>query len=473
MGATGPASAMGARLASEGAAYTMVELAQQALGLAAIPVVFWYLTPGEFGIVTWALVVSQLGTTLASAGLDFSLLRHHYQLDAGSRARQQRHALGRAVLLATGFGALAIVAGRWSPPDERAPLLLGAAAGLILGVRSLPVASLRAEGRLRRYAAVQLGGTLCQVVVQIVLLMMGFGATGYMWGYVAGAAVVLPVALAGFGGGRGSPPQGQVDRTVSRYAWEVFPATLLNRVQLLADRALLTGWGGTEAVGLYGAALRLATPVKLLSGGLKTALAPALSRAEADAVNQDVAAAPLARLVMLTTLPLGSAAAIAGWCVQLTPWQPHWLAFQRALSVLLFAQILQSLAFVLQTLVYYSRSPRRAGWISGAQATTLIAALLVLVPLAGGQGAALAQLLAGLAAVGVAIIVLRRERAFEHVTAAAVWPALAFLPVVWVAWLDGSRLQLIALLTCLAAYTAMCGMAWRRLPAHVQESAPA
>jgi O-antigen/teichoic acid export membrane protein len=460
-GGTRPA---GRALLAEGAGYTLVEVGQQALALVVLPVFFFFLTVADFGVITMSIVLTHVGSALGTLGLDFSVMRLYFRWTDDERAR-----VVAGVTLVSGLWSLTLAAvchvvlsSVALTPGYYWPLTLGWWAGLILSIRGVPLALVRVQGAVKKYATFVLGGAVLQVVIQSACVITGAGAWGYMFGYTLGAAASAALAFYAVRREyRWTPGVWRLPPEIVAYTARVLPSVLFSRFIAVADRLVLSRWVSTEALGVYGAASRFTTPVKFLSGGFKMALAPVLSREERNE-GFDETFGQLGRFVVLGMLLVGSVVAAGVWFTQYTPWAAASADLQRLVGLLLVAQFLSGLSYLGQVRLYYSPWPWTASLVVGANAVVLVAGLVWLVPRDGSMGAALAELLAAGAAVVVliAIALITTRRIAPWATVAA--PLLTFAPCLAASWLAGGPEQLMVFVVTCAGYATALLFYFRR-----------
>ena len=460
------------RLLSESVSYSLIEVGQQLAAMIAVPVLFFYVTPAGFGVITTAMVWSQLVMTVTVLALDFALLRLYFKWSEGTRRRAYRRvAAGTsvwAVVIVLTFAALARPI--WGNGEIALDMWLGAATGGALGIRAVPLAVLRVTSRVRLYGAVMLGGSCLQSAVQVVLVIGGWGVRGYLVGSALAAAITMVFALICVA---------RLPRSTSRladespsefpsdlvpYAARIFPSTLFQRLVAVADRVTLYFWGSFDGLGVYGAASRFTIPLKFLSGGFKTALAPALSRAEHEnpmALQPLLAQAGMVLLLAMLTSAAGLSA--ASWLLQFTPWVDQMRLLQQLLALLLVAQVISGLAFLGHLRLLYSADPARANWIAVANAVSLGLALVILVPRHGALGAALAEVVSAMVSVIVAAFQVMRLGAEPDVWKRWVVAVASFGPTFLALWMLDPGLQGAVLFPMFVAYSVALVRLGRRM----------
>jgi O-antigen/teichoic acid export membrane protein len=339
---------------------------------------------------------------------------------------------------------------------DSAVVLASITAGAALAVRSIPLAVFRVTSDLRRYGTVVVSGSMLQAALQIGLLAFGSGLVGFLFGASVAAGLSAVMAFGLLRRARYlAPPQRPAAAFLRVGGW-VFVSSLVNRLVANADRFAVGWWGTMDTLGVYGTAARWTMPLRMLSGGTKMAIAPALSRAETEGGSLESASAPIAALVTLLAL-LAALLQVSSISLVLTPWEPFADEFQRLLSVLLAAQVGGSLVLIGQLFLYYGGRPAHSAGLSVLSATVTLAGLAWLVPRFGPLGAAASQLGAsvvmlaalGFAAGRVAWLSSRAVRAIAVLAAGLVAP--------WILPAGGSALVTIAGAALLA------GWAWNDL----------
>lgn len=401
--ASGSAHGVG-RLLTESGGYAAIEVAQQGIALVTVAALLPWITPEEFGRLTLALVVGQVGTTLATLGLEFTVLRQYL----GWPAHRRPGAVSGALAVSTAWATVLAVAGWWGcgwfDAGLEAPVLLAWWSGLLLGIRGLPLAVSRVNGWLPRYATVVIGGSVIQAALQVVLVAQGRGALGFVEGQLAGAIGSTLLALALASAVLGRP---RLEPGTMAYTLAILPSGLASRLILVADRLVLAQFVPLDTLGTYGLAARLAMPVKMVGGIFRMALAPALSRAE---IAGDLAAvfSQSTRLILAATLTMATGVALGSLLLQVSPWADVAAGVTGVLGLLLWAQVATTVQAMASLRIYYSGTPGASAWVSGAGAAMLLLGLWVLAQRWGGTGAAMAELLAAWVGIAAGVVALGR-----------------------------------------------------------------
>ena len=376
------------RVMSESVAYTAIDAAQNLLALMVVPASLFWLTPADMGVVTLAMVGTLLAMTVTTLGFDFGVVRFYFEWPAAER--RDRAAAGLLIVSVASLLLTLVVglAGKLWWPGSAAVIVASVAAGTGLGVRAIPLAVFRVTSRLGLYAWMVISSSAIQAVLQIALLAAGLGVRGFLVS-AAVAAWLSAVASAAAMLGRHPVALRWPDSATIRLAGWSLSGGLANRAASSVDRLVLSVWATTDALGVYGTASRWALPLRMVSGGTKLAIAPALSRAGSQS---DPGAATAAIGTFVTLLSLLSVLLLGcSSLMLLTPWRPVVEDFQRVLTLLLAAQLISCLTLIGQVLLYYTGGSGQSTSLAVVSAVTGMAALLALVPRYGTTGAAIAQ----------------------------------------------------------------------------------
>jgi len=109
------------------------------------------------------------------------------------------------------------------------------------------------------------------VTGQAVLILVGFGEFGLVWGFVFGTLVTAVVLTAPLGIRPRLPSRHTVRRTGSYAKWSL-PLGLLNNLYSRIDIFLLTTVVGASASGIYAPALRLTVPASFVASSIASSL---------------------------------------------------------------------------------------------------------------------------------------------------------------------------------------------------------
>jgi O-antigen/teichoic acid export membrane protein len=380
------------------AVYAGAAAFQRAIVFLLLPVYTRVLAPAEYGRLSVLLAIASAAMIVLSCGMDTAFFRTYFALRSDPEAQRRFVTTAWAFLLVVPPAVAALLALLAAPllarsalvaPGELALALAGAA--LLVSATVVPLALLRAEERLRDYlvlAGVTAGTTAALTLVAVVALHGG--VAGWLGAVVVANAVTLaaavrliPLSL--------SPG---VDRRMLAGALALglplVPHVLSHWGLGVSNRLVLAGMVATSQVGIYALAANVALPVAILMQGMAQGFMPSFARAATDGA----ALAALRRVIgaqFLIVLAVAAAGALIGPIAvhHLAP--AEYAAAAELVPWLALGYGLLGLYFIPMNAVALTAGRTGRVWIiTLAAAGTNLACLLVLVPLLGLLGAAVA-----------------------------------------------------------------------------------
>lgn len=406
------------------------------------------LGPRAFGLVTVATQGAFVLSFLTRGGMDMAVLRD--VANSAIAVAHKRAIVGRASLIALAISAgCAILVAVAAPTLARltgfgdAGTFRAAAIGLpFLALSSVTLAATRGL-KIMRYTLYVFwaGQNVVWIILTVVLWRFETSATMAVLAYSL-SWVWAAIAAQWFwhrethDWPKESPPDGDLQR-VARYAAPRAPAALFAQLLFWTDLFIVTRFVTSEAVGVYGAALRAGQIAMLFLTSVNLMFAPFVAdlyargeRAELDRLYK-----LLTRWILAATLPVFVVAAIAPGEV-MTIFGGSFEGGMAALLILLVGQLVNvatgSSGFILIMV-------GRTGWdfvIYAGSIVLNVALAFVLCPRFGIEGAALAN------AVTLTLSNLARLAAVRHFVkihpydrryASLMGPALVAIGSAWVA----------------------------------------
>lgn len=293
------------RVLRQGGAYTAARILNQGITYLLLPLYARRLGTDGLGLAEVLLVVRSVVVVLLSQGLDSAWFRLRYEVNGPAALRRFETSV-LAYLGASSVVGLALLALAWpaiaravAPGVAFAPLgLLTAVAAVALVAGALVERRLQAEQRPLAFAAFSVGRTLVTLVSIVAFVAgLGRGVVGKIEAEAVAAAVVILAALLVL------RPRGAVDRAEIRralaYGVPLVPHALAGLLLDQADRFLIGSLLGLNAVGVYAMGYRLASVGMVAGVAVNQAFAPAfvegLRAAEAADRAADRGAAARAR----------------------------------------------------------------------------------------------------------------------------------------------------------------------------------
>lgn len=255
---------------------------QAILGFAGIIIFARVLGPTDFGGVY--LLISVVGVLKQVTGYEGAAKRRFAEADVDNREIVGAVGLFNvAVIVMTAVAALAfeqhLVA--YFGLEDAAWLLIGLMSALVLF--SPYQTLLAARGLLSRQMWIDTVRSVLTIGLQLTLILLGFGASGVIYGTVGATLLCLPLTQHAL---RVTPsiPSRETIRSLWEYTKYMIPTSLIGKVYNEYDMILIGFLVTQNAVGYYQAALKLTVPAIFLSqvasSGLMSEVSTLHSRSE-------------------------------------------------------------------------------------------------------------------------------------------------------------------------------------------------
>jgi O-antigen/teichoic acid export membrane protein len=398
--------------------YGVLDVANRFATLLLLPVYTRVFLPADFGRLDLAWTLTTVAVAAFMLGLDQALL---YRFNATDDPAERRRLVSSATAVCFGAmsaGAALMVLGS-SPlagvllpdvPGNTRLLVLVAATLPLQGVNQIHMLLLRVRRDFRRYTALSLGGLVLSVGLTVYFLFgLGLGVEGVL---LAQVVTRVPMAAYGFAVNRAefaaSVSPGMANGMV-RYGAPLVLGQLSYWGLMYAERYSLAIFGSLDDVGIFGLAVRVAMLVTLVSVAIDLAWLPFAHSLQRDPEAPHTYAAGL-WWYFLGAGTIGTLLAVfarEGLVLMTTP------AYYQAyvlVGPIVAALVLRGAANVVAIGALVSRRTFLVSEASLLAAAVDIALLVVLVPVFGAMGAAVATL--GARVASVALLVVRTNRGY-------------------------------------------------------------
>lgn len=381
------------------------------------------LTLAGFGLIVTALSWTTIAGTVACFGSNTVATRIVAEALARGEERVAsavvrwglRRALAAGIIGALSSAGIALLVFHSWPLSHKALLVLGLltvpafSAGLHLS------GALNGAKRVISAAGVETVVRPVAVTAFVALVASVFPAPLPVWIAMAGliGAQVLAVV---FGWLRLPKPlragSEVSSNVVATWAGIGLPIGLTNAMAVFTanvDVLFLAYWRGTEAAGLYRPAVQVANLVSFMLAASNAIVAPVIAELYWSGRTSE-----LQRALRLASAMVSVVAVVAGTVLSLTGkfvlglFGTSFVAVYPALLILLAGQLLNALSGPTGVFMSMSGHERQAMWIFAASTAIVIVLNLVLVPLFGALGAALATA-AGMASWNIPIVLFLRR----------------------------------------------------------------
>lgn len=430
------------RLVAGGMAYQAASLLSAALAVVTLRLYSSALSPTEYGYGETLLTAIILVSIFLRLGLGEAFVRFYVEEeDVAERERLARTTTTVVAAVTTVVGLLLLlVAGPLSELllDTRDATLLSLGLLGLWAFTNLEVAYalLRVEEQRARYLVASVGNVLLTVGLTVLfVVVLGFGARGYVLGNYGASSVVL-VGLWAVQGRRVAPLRPRRLRALLAYGAPTIAADATVFALNVVDRSYLLHARSAGAAGVYAVAVKLATAIVVVVRGFQAAWPPLVY-----GLRDDEEARRLYAFVALLYV------AVIGWAVcglaLLAPWvvtllaDPKYRGADAAVGWIALGWALYGLYLLLVTIAGRVRAMGRTLLPAALGLLVNVVVLVLLVPPLGVAGAGIA--LAAAYVVMLAALHALTRRIF-HVPFD--WPRLAAIVALMALDVAGAELLL-------------------------------
>jgi len=372
-------------------------------GLIFLPLIARSFGESAYGIWAQISLTVVLLQPLLTLRMDSALVRYLVSASKGAERKQALAFVNSVVcvsgtillLLAWAFrdGFSLILFGQQSLAEFAAPL-----AGLLVAqaTLSVSVAYFRALGQLKLCTAIQVGSSIGSIAV-VTIAVQGFGANLHQaviaWAISTGlSSIIARIFIARNRGAWSVRIHQRTARRFLRYGLPLIPAAVAAWIIEYSDRYFVVHMLGLGDAGIYTGAYRLAQIMRMLMAPLAFVLLPTILRLRKSGED------PLARSLTRDAHSVYLLVA-CGIAPLLIVWGPQVLASlasesfrvsQSLLALLVIGELLLSLRMLYTQLLFLSERTAAVMLVIGGTALMNVAANLMLIPMLGLLGAALA-----------------------------------------------------------------------------------
>lgn len=372
----------------------------QIVNLLLLKVFTQYLVRADFGALGMLAVVAGVFEPLARLGMTNAIFR---------RFNQAKDPETRRAVLATGLcSVLASTATLLLAAELAAPLIarvvelpsqvwlvrIGLLTAALSTISGVPIATLRAERRVRTIAVINLNRLFWTVGMSLYLVTVaGLGVRGVVLATLLSEALVCTALVAW--------AVRRYGLRIDRAAWRAMAAYGLPFVPHHVQAALLASYGqfvvapmlGIAEAGLYNVASKFSTPLMFVVGAVQTAWVPYKFQIHAD--DHD----PPAFFRSAVTYYVAGIAylwmGVSVWGPEVLRWLtvPEFHAAAGLIAPVALVGVATGLYYMLGTGIEFAKSTKSYPLVSLAGLVTVVASSAPLIGWAGAAGAALATVL--------------------------------------------------------------------------------
>jgi O-antigen/teichoic acid export membrane protein len=388
------------RLGRHSAVYGLGGLVSRILATLLLPLYTHYLPPGSYGRVEIVTAATAVLAIVLQLGISSAFFRFYF--DAKEDAE-------RLVVIRTSFwftmamstlGLLlgvvfAAPIGHWLGLGHDPSLVRAGAVGLWAQTNYQQLTALfRVEERSVQYAIASVANVLITVVAMVLFVAyFHWGAVGLVVGNFTGTLVVYTVLLGYRYEQLGAQFDTQLFRKMQHFGMPLVPSALALWTINFVDREFVSWYKGNAEVGVYSAAVKIASLITFVMVAFRTAWPAFAYSIEDDREAKRTYSFVLTYLLALTSWAALALGALAPWWVRLLT-DPRYQRAEKGVALLAFAGAVYAGYVVL---AIGSGRARKTQWnwaVTGAGAAVNVGLNFWLVPRFGMVGAAVSTVVA-------------------------------------------------------------------------------
>jgi O-antigen/teichoic acid export membrane protein len=403
----------------------LLVVTRQPIGLASTAVLSRLLTPGEYGLIGMAAVLTAFLQAFADMGLSLATVRR----EGLTRAQVDNLFWINSAAGLLLWGAC-ILAGPVLAAFFGREALSGVAAAMgatfaIGGLAAQPAALLARQFRSRAIFGVESAACLAGAMAAVWLALRGYGYWALVGQALATQLARLVLVLAVTGYRPGPPRSGEGTRGLLAFGGYLTAYALVTYIGRNLDNILIGRFWGPAALGYYARAYFLMSlPVMLATSALSGVMVPVLATLVHDRKRMGRAYRQAARAISLIGLPLAGLLLVAAPEVVRLLYGDRWTAVVPLLRWLALAGMAQTLV-ASSGWLYVALGHGRALLLVGSALTAAHSAAIVVGNSWGPRGVAVAYTLASLALALPTLLVAHRLASLHlSETLREVWPVV-------------------------------------------------
>jgi O-antigen/teichoic acid export membrane protein len=388
------------RLGRHSAIYGLGGLVSRILATLLLPLYTHYLPPGSYGRVEIVTAATAVLAILLQLGISSAFFRFYFDAKEDSeRLVVIRTSFWFTMAMSTLGLVLGIVfaapVGHWLGLGHDPSLVRAGAVGLWAQTNYQQLTALfRVEERSVQYAIASVANVLITVVAMVLFVAyFHWGAVGLVVGNFTGTLVVYAVLL----GYRYEQLGAQFDtgllRKMQHFGMPLVPSALALWTINFVDREFVSWYKGNAEVGVYSAAVKIASLITFVMVAFRTAWPAFAYSIEDDREAKRTYSFVLTYLLALTSWAALALGALAPWWVRLLT-DPRYQRAEKGVALLAFAGAVYAGYVVL---AIGSGRARKTQWnwaVTGAGAAVNVGLNFWLVPRFGMVGAAVSTAVA-------------------------------------------------------------------------------
>jgi O-antigen/teichoic acid export membrane protein len=409
------------RLGTETAIYGISTILGRFLTFILTPIYTHFLVPGDLGLVATVYSYIAFFNVIYGYGMEGAYMKYVSTLEIGDRKANFTVPFASVAVTSVGLTLLilwqcASLAKLIHVPENLTVLIRYSGWILLLdSLTIIPFASLRMEGKAKRFVTIRLASILLNVALNILfLLRFQMGVEGiFLSGVLSSGFTVLLLLPHTLSRLTSTVPPGLLPALL-RFGLPSVPAGLASMMIQVIDRPILEALSGKAVVGVYQASYRLGIFMMLIVSMFDFAWRPFFLSHAKDEDARPLFARVLTYYCLITTALLLALSFFLGDIVTLPIFagraiiaQPYWGGLV-IVPVVLFGYLFLGVYNNLLAGIYIEKKTGYLPAVTLAGAAVNVLANFALIPLWGIMGAAAATLAAYAVMAGVLYLVVRK-----------------------------------------------------------------
>lgn len=406
------------RLVRDTAWYGVSAALAKALALLTVPILTRTLGPEGYGLVDLATSTAALLTLVALLSADIPATRLHALADPDARRRTVSSYVWVVAIVSVLVAAVLLPASSllaayaWGDADATTLALLALLLVPVSAIQMALAQTQRILSRPRTFAALSLIDLGAQLGLAVLLVLLGFGPSGVVLGFIGGSVIgLLAAAIASTSVLRTAPDRAAA-RSIAAGGVRFLPFVTAFVLAEWIVRATLANVVGVAAVASFGVALRLASLLTLVGAAFSMAWGPlGLARERSPETSRLFARA----LAGYGAASVGTALVLAALGPELTGLVAGdgYEGAAVILPGLALAAALAGTEYVLVVAAGIADRGGRVAFASTAGAVVQVVATVVAVPMAGIAAVGPAAVLGRLVSFSILLLSVRGDVAYR------------------------------------------------------------
>ena len=374
-----------------------------------------YLGPEQFGLMNYAMALVALFGAVASLGLNGIVVRDLVRNPAGVNTT-----LGTAFFLQLiggllAFG-LAVVVVSFVRSDDVLAKVMVAIFSFALVFKATEVVKYWFESQVNsKYAVwVENGVFLALAAIRVVLILNEAPLLAFVWAALAESVLAAALLLLVYANKVGKLSRWHASlpraKCLLMESWPLILVSMASMINMRMDQVMLGGMVNNTVVGHYSAAVRIAEVWLMIPGIIGASIYPAIISSKE--INEEIYRKRILRITKLMAVFVLPTALIISLLADQIIYLIYGALYAPAgqyLAIYIWTGVPYLVFFVLNQMFYIEGLLKIAFWVSAFAVSSNVLLNLVLIPVYGGIGAAIATLITSIGSTLLSLVILNSK----------------------------------------------------------------